>query len=186
MHNEANHMQQLVEDLISLSRIEAEKYQLPTSPVDLPQVVAEVRDFYISSRGMTLNNFVITQIGDVPMVRGDRSQLSQLIHNLVSNAYKYGRDGRPVTVIVTLNDSGSMLRLTVEDEGHGIAAHHLPRLTERFYRVDKGRSKVMGGTGLGLAIVKHITQRHGGRMEISSILGKGTKVSVLLPIIAAN
>lgn len=171
---------------MSLSRIEAEKYQLPTHPVDLLQLVTEVQDYYISSRDKTLNDFIIKHSGNLPLVRGDRSQLVQLIHNLISNAFKYGTPGTPVNITIAPNSSGTMLRLSVQDKSGGIAPHHIPRLTERFYRVDKGRSKAIGGTGLGLAIVKHITQRHGGRMDISSVTDEGTTVSILLPVIPAS
>jgi two-component system phosphate regulon sensor histidine kinase PhoR len=102
------------------------------------------------------------------------------VHNLVGNAMKYGRPGTPVTVR-TARGPGSMIGLTVEDEGDGIAPEHLPRLTERFYRVDPGRSRAAGGTGLGLAIVKHIIDRHRGRLDIQSRVGKGTTVTCLLP-----
>src|SRR5690606_5325321 len=121
----------------------------------------------------------------LPPVRGDRAQLSQLLHNLIGNSAKYGRPGTPIRVTLTEGPSG-MTRLIVADEGEGIASDHLPRLTERFYRVDSGRSRAMGGTGLGLAIVKHIVERHRGRMDISSIVGKGTTIVVLLPKMPAG
>jgi two-component system phosphate regulon sensor histidine kinase PhoR len=114
-------------------------------------------------------------------VLGDRAQLSQLLHNLVGNALKYSRAGTPVKITVEPQDA--MIRIEVSDEGEGIAAEHLPRLTERFYRVDTGRSRAMGGTGLGLAIVKHIVERHRGRLDIRSETGVGTTVSVLLPAV---
>jgi two-component system phosphate regulon sensor histidine kinase PhoR len=115
-----------------------------------------------------------------PVVLGDRSQLLQLLQNLVVNALKYGRSGAPVRI--ALNRAGQdMLRLSVIDQGEGIAPEHLPRLTERFYRVDASRSRSMGGTGLGLAIVKHIVGRHRGRLEIDSKLGVGTSVHIFLP-----
>ena len=110
------------------------------------------------------------------MVQGDRAQLVQMLANLVGNAIKYGRAGRPVRVRLEPAD-GDMLSVAVIDEGEGIAAEHLPRLTERFYRVDASRSRQVGGTGLGLAIVKHIVQRHRGRLEIASIVGEGTTVA---------
>ncbi|MEM8918997.1 MAG: ATP-binding protein [Pseudomonadota bacterium] len=183
MYEEADRMQRLVGDLMSLSRIEAEKFQLPEEPLDLEKLIEDVRRFYLESRGRKEADFQVELPDDLPMIRGDRSQLSQLLHNLVSNAYKYGRKGAPVSVGVEPNRSGSMLKLSVTDQGEGIPVDHIPRLTERFYRIDKGRSKAIGGTGLGLAIVKHITERHGGRMEINSELGVGTTVSVFLPIL---
>lgn len=186
MYDEADRMQRLVEDLMSLSRIEAEKYQLPEEPVDLEKLITDVKEFYLDSRGRKEKDFQVALPDNMPMIKGDSSQLSQLLHNLVSNAYKYGRKGEAVTVSVELSRSGSMLRLNVIDKGDGIPADHIPRLTERFYRVDKGRSKASGGTGLGLAIVKHITERHGGRMEITSEMGTGTSVCIFLPVIKSD
>ncbi|MEI9852571.1 MAG: ATP-binding protein [Sphingomonas sp.] len=113
-------------------------------------------------------------------MRGDRAQLSQLLHNIVGNAMKYGREGTPVTIALR-RESEAMVRLSVSDEGEGIPPTHIPRLTERFYRVDSGRSRAMGGTGLGLAIVKHVVERHRGRLDIASVVGKGTTVTILLP-----
>ena len=111
----------------------------------------------------------------MPSVAGDRVQLSQLLHNLIGNAMKYGRAGAPVTVRLGL-DRSRMVRIAIQDEGEGIAPEHIPRLTERFYRVDAGRSRTLGGTGLGLAIVKHIAERHRGRLDIASKVGVGTTV----------
>jgi two-component system phosphate regulon sensor histidine kinase PhoR len=115
-----------------------------------------------------------------PVVLGDRSQLAQLLQNLLTNALRYGRPGTDVTV--AFDTSGpEMLRMSVIDRGDGISAEHLPRLTERFYRVDPSRSRLVGGTGLGLAIVKHIVGRHRGRLDIRSTVGEGTSVHVYLP-----
>lgn len=183
MYQEADRMQRLVEDLMSLSRIEAEKYQLPSEPVDLAELVSDVKNVFLNGRSQKDDDFQVLLPDNIPMIQGDYAQLSQLLHNLVSNAYKYGHRGKPVSVSVEPNRTGSMLRLSVTDQGDGIAPEHIPRLTERFYRVDKGRSKSIGGTGLGLAIVKHISERHGGRLEVNSELGVGTTVSVLLPTI---
>tara|TARA_R110000772_G_scaffold157423_1_gene268621 strand:+ start:1321 stop:2571 length:1251 start_codon:yes stop_codon:yes gene_type:complete len=183
MYQEADRMQRLVEDLMSLSRIEAEKYQLPSEPVDLAKLVAEVKAVFLNGRNKKDDNFIVSLPDNLPMIQGDYAQLSQLLDNLVRNAYKYGRRGAPISVAIEPNRNGSMLRLSVTDQGEGIAAEHIPRLTERFYRVDKGRSKSIGGTGLGLAIVKHITERHGGRMEITSEQGIGTTVAIFLPAI---
>lgn len=182
MYTEADRMQRLVEDLMSLSRIEAEKFELPSEKIDLSELVGEARDFYINSRGKKETEILVNLPTNIPLIYGDRAQLAQVVNNLLSNAFKYGKKGAPVTINLTPNKAGTMLRLSISDQGDGIAPEHIPRLTERFYRVDKGRSKSIGGTGLGLAIVKHITERHGGRMEIISNVGIGTTVSVLLPI----
>jgi two-component system phosphate regulon sensor histidine kinase PhoR len=180
MDDEAQRMLRLIEDLISLSRIEAEKYRLPDHPVDLAQLVADVRAELADAAGDRGRDLVGMVDTDVPAVSGDRVQLSQMLHNLIGNAMKYGRAGTPVTVALRRDDSG-MVRLSVRDQGEGIAAVHIPRLTERFYRADAGRSRSVGGTGLGLAIVKHIVERHRGRLDIVSQVGVGTTVMVVLP-----
>jgi len=180
MFDEARRMQRLIEDLISLSRIEAEKYRVPATEVDLRALIEEVHSEVADTPDKRGADIVATIDADVPPVAGDRTQLSQVLHNIIGNAMKYGRPGTPVTVRLWKDQTG-MVRLSVSDEGEGIAPEHLPRLTERFYRVDAGRSRAMGGTGLGLAIVKHIVERHRGRLDISSVVGQGTTVSVLLP-----
>jgi len=179
MFKEARRMQRLIDDLISLSRIEAEKYQIPETPVMLGSVVEEVAGELRDDAGGRRADLILMLDLEVPPVSADRSQISQVVHNLVSNAYKYGRKGAAVTV--SLTHDGALVRLSVTDQGDGILPEHLPRLTERFYRVDAGRSRSVGGTGLGLAIVKHIVERHRGRLEIVSKRGVGTTVSVLLP-----
>jgi two-component system phosphate regulon sensor histidine kinase PhoR len=120
-------------------------------------------------------------------VPGDSDQLTQVFHNLIENAIKYGGSGKQVTVrIRALDDApglrGRAVEVSVQDRGDGIEAVHLPRLTERFYRVDTHRSREKGGTGLGLAIVKHIINRHRGRLRIESEIGKGSIFSVVLPV----
>jgi two-component system phosphate regulon sensor histidine kinase PhoR len=180
MEGEARRMQRLVEDLMSLSRIEADKFRLPEQSVDLCDLVEETVLIFRSSGNNRAADIALDLDLSVPQVRGDAAQLGQLVHNLVSNAMKYGRAGTPVNVAVQHGESGSLM-LRVADEGEGIASEHLPRLTERFYRVDSSRSRAMGGTGLGLAIVKHIVERHRGRFQIESVAGQGTTVSVILP-----
>uniref|UniRef100_UPI0035CB11AA ATP-binding protein n=1 Tax=uncultured Sphingomonas sp. TaxID=158754 RepID=UPI0035CB11AA len=180
MFDEARRMQRLVEDLISLSRIEAEKYRLPDRAVDLGALVGEVRSELFDAQDSRSADIVADIDLGVPAVAGDRAQLSQVLHNLIGNAMKYGRAGTPVAVRLWRDPAG-MVRLSVTDEGDGIAAEHLPRLTERFYRVDPGRSRAGGGTGLGLAIVKHIIERHRGRFDVASVVGTGTTVTIMLP-----
>jgi two-component system phosphate regulon sensor histidine kinase PhoR len=179
MDNEARRMQRLIDDLISLSRIEAEKYRAPDDVVDLAALLGQVRDELSSLAPARAGDIALT-MDPLPAVRGDRVQLSQLLHNIIGNAMKYGRPGTPVTVALDATES-AMVRLTVRDESEGIAPEHLPRLTERFYRVDSSRSRAAGGTGLGLAIVKHIVERHRGRLDITSTVGEGTTVTILLP-----
>ena len=180
LFDEARRMQRLVEDLISLSRIEAEKYRLPSQAIDLSALMEEVQGELADSHDKRGEDLVTDIAADLPMVAGDRAQLSQVLHNLIGNAMKYGRPGTPIITRLWRDQTG-MVRISVSDEGEGIAPEHLPRLTERFYRVDAGRSRAMGGTGLGLAIVKHIVERHRGRLDIHSVVGKGTTASILLP-----
>jgi len=182
--DEARRMQRLVEDLISLSRIEAEKHRRPTAPVDLAALVAEVCDELRRAGHPRAADLACRTEPDLPPVAADRPQLSQLLHNLAGNALKYGRPDTPVTLAVAAGERRTVT-LSVADEGEGIAPEHVPRLTERFYRVDAGRSRAMGGTGLGLAIVKHIVEHHRGRLDIASRVGAGTTVTVTLPAIAA-
>src|SRR3546814_11051746 len=152
IEREARRMQQLVIDLLSLSRVESDRFRRPTTPVDLAAIVrttvAQLRD---SERGRAGD--IVAKLGDAaqPML-GDAAQLGQLAHNIVSNAMKYSRAGTPVTVELTRE--GNRVRLSVSDEGDGIAAEHIPRLTERFYRIDEARRRPVGGTGPGLAHAK--------------------------------
>ncbi len=180
VEKEARRMQQLVEDLMSLSRIEADKYRLPETRIEMSALVEEVVNLCRQNLGERGADIIAAISDDAGAIQGDRTQIAQLLHNLVSNSAKYGRPGTPITVKL-IPAPPSMIRLAVSDEGEGIPSDHLPRLTERFYRVDSGRSRAIGGTGLGLAIVKHIVERHRGRLDISSTVGKGTTVSVLLP-----
>ncbi|MCM8730294.1 ATP-binding protein [Hephaestia sp. GCM10023244] len=180
MAGEARRMQQLVADLMSLSRIEADKNRLPTEPLDLTAIARTTVDALRQSEPDRGADLVIECPHAVPPIAGDRAQMSQLLHNLIGNAMKYGRAGTPVTIRLAAADNGAVT-LAVTDQGDGIAPEHLPRLTERFYRIDSGRSRALGGTGLGLAIVKHIVERHRGRLGIISTPGEGTVVTVNFP-----
>ena len=184
VHDEARRMQRVVEDLISLSRIEAEKFTVPTDAVTLGSLIDEAlasERRRATERGSALVRDVAP---DLPRVAGDRGQILQLLDNLLSNALRYGEPGTPVTV--TAKPEGPMVRLSIADEGEGIAPEHIARVTERFYRVDTSRSRSLGGTGLGLSIVKHIVERHRGRLNIDSALGRGTTIHVLLPVAATD
>ena len=175
MLGEAKRMQQLVDDLISLSRIEADRFAVPQDRLALEPVIEEVVGVIRSGmRGD--GDRIRIEAARVPAIRADRIQIGQLLHNLIGNAIKYGRPGTPIRVsLVAIDDK---VRLRVIDEGDGVAPEHLPRLTERFYRVDPGRSRAVGGTGLGLAIVKHIAERHRAALDIVSKVGEGTAVTV--------
>lgn len=182
MQREARRIQQLVDDLISLSRIESERFTAPRDRVRLRAVVEQAvanQAFLAEERGSPV---VLEVAENLPAVTGDEPQLTQLLDNLLGNALKYGRPGEPVTVGAHLLPGGQMVRLSVRDRGEGIAKVHLPRLTERFYRVDPSRSRAIGGTGLGLSIVKHIAERHRGRLTFHSEVGEGTTVCVDLPV----
>ncbi len=180
MHVEASRMQRLIGDLMSLSRIEAEKYRPPAEEIELGPLVDEACLSTCATLGKDRDQVEVRHSDRPIKIAGDRVQIAQLISNLVGNALKYGDPFGQVEVeYMPLSDT--MVRLTVTDYGEGIPTEHLPRLTERFYRVDPGRSRSLGGTGLGLAIVKHIVERHRGRLQIESEAGKGTKVIVDLP-----
>ncbi len=175
---EARRLQNLVDDLMSLSRVEAEKHERPREKIDLISLIRQsARDGAGPDRQERLE---FTDPDDNLTVLGDRRQLEQLVRNLVDNALKYGAADTPVTVKVT-PCARDQIMLTVQDRGEGIAAEHIPHLTRRFYRTDPGRSRAAGGTGLGLAIVKHIVERHRGRLDIDSVQGQGTTVTVRLP-----
>jgi two-component system phosphate regulon sensor histidine kinase PhoR len=187
MEREAGRMIRLVNDLLSLSRVEAEERRRPSEPVDLSNilrtVVATVRP-QAAAAGVAVT--LAGETGPV-MVPADPDQLTQVFHNLVENAVKYGALGKEVTLTMTRLDREPVLRgpavqVTVADRGEGIDPIHIPRLTERFYRVDAHRSRDKGGTGLGLAIVKHIINRHRGRLRIESEIGKGSRFMVILPV----
>ena len=182
MATETDRMQALVRDLMSLSRIEAEKYDPPQTPVDFCDIVVETVEQLRNSQKDRGADIVVDVTAGLPPVIGDAGQLRQLASNILNNSLKYGRAGTPVTVSLLRSRSGAMINFTVTDVGDGISPEHLPRLTERFYRVDSGRSRLVGGTGLGLSLVKHIVDRHRGHLEIRSTVGKGTTVSILLPV----
>ena len=182
MAKENDRMQALVRDLMSLSRIESEKYDPPQHPVDFASVVVDTIEHLRRTQKERGSDIQLDITDNMSAVMGDTGQLRQLASNIVSNAMKYGRAGTPVSVSLAPSRSGAMLTFAVADQGDGISPEHLPRLTERFYRVDSGRSRSVGGTGLGLSLVKHIVDRHRGHLEIRSTVGTGTTVSVLLPV----
>lgn len=185
MGQETRRMSRLVSDLLSLSRLEGQSRQRPTAQVDLMAMIGEAID---TLRPGAEAEAVELQVNGPPQALGpgDPDQLVQVITNLLENAIKYG--SRPGQVSLAVSHvarepviKGPAWRITVSDDGPGIDIEHLPRLTERFYRVDTSRSRAEGGTGLGLAIVKHIVNRHRGRLKIESVLGQGTDVTILVP-----
>ncbi|MEJ6388579.1 ATP-binding protein [Gymnodinialimonas ulvae] len=189
MEDEANRMNRLVGDLLSLSRVEAEARVRPNDRVDMADL-ARAGIAALRPRAEKTGHTLAVELDDSAAagtdIQGDRDQLLQVILNLTENAMTYGGPDKPVTLRLSRGESRGMLRgpvvqLDVIDRGQGIDSLHLPRLTERFYRVDTHRSREMGGTGLGLAIVKHIVNRHRGRLKITSETGQGSTFSVILP-----
>ncbi|NKB28304.1 MAG: two-component sensor histidine kinase [Rhodobacteraceae bacterium] len=198
MAREAGRMDRLTQDLLSLSRVERDERRRPDGRVPLGALVATsvqamtpVADGY----GVTIEIQEQRGLDDIP---GDADQLAQVLSNLIENAIKYGRkdvakngakngrNGGVISVTLSVSDSDPRLqcpvqRVDVTDQGEGIEAHHLARLTERFYRVDSHRSRAVGGTGLGLAIAKHIVNRHRGRLGVASTPGEGSRFSIILP-----
>ncbi len=187
MANEANRMNRLVSDLLSLSRVESEQRVRPQEPTD---VAGLLRSAALSLRPLAEDAGIEINVGafdNVVLVPGDADQLAQVFSNLIENAIKYS--GRNAEVTVTLEPverdlhiRGRSVLITVADSGEGFDPVHIPRLTERFYRVDSHRSRELGGTGLGLAIVKHIVTRHRGRLTIDSTPGEGSRFAVALPV----
>jgi two-component system phosphate regulon sensor histidine kinase PhoR len=188
MREQAQRMSRLVDDLLSLSRIEQHLHVHPETPVDLVGILRHITDTLspmADDRQVELNIVAPAEA----VVAGDRDELLRVAENLIENAIKYGAadaatKNKSVDIFIAIQ--GQQVVLTVRDYGPGIALEHLPRLTERFYRVDAGESRAKGGTGLGLAIVKHIVARHRGRLNIESKQGEGASFSVLLPLFGAR
>ena len=189
MHGQASRMARLVEDLMSLSGIELNEHMMPRDQVALSPLlrqIAETLELRAAERDMRIRLAVPP---DLPDVLGDRDELAQVFQNLIDNAIKYGRVGSEITLRAatgsrpccgnSVSDT-AMVCVAVCDQGEGILREHLPRLTERFYRVDTARSREMGGTGLGLAIVKHILNHHRGALDIESTPGVGSVFTVFL------
>ncbi|MCA0046020.1 two-component sensor histidine kinase [Mesorhizobium sp. B283B1A] len=183
MQNQTGRMARLINDLLSLSRLEMKPYLKPGTEVDLRQTVDSVID---SLAPLARENNVVIErdFADGPLdVPGDRDELFQVFENLLENACKYGQSGGRVIVSIAPGDDGSEpgVDVTIRDFGPGIPEEHIPRITERFYRIDVETSRTQKGTGLGLSIVKHILTRHNARLTIRSQVGKGAAFSVHLP-----
>lgn len=184
MREQGLRMARLVDDLLSLSRIEQRAHVAPDTPVDLAGIAREIVDsltLMAREREVTLTLRTPREPLQVP---GDRDELLRLMENLVENAIKYGKRGGEVLITVEAGEGEASFH--VRDDGPGIAPEHLPRLTERFYRVDTAASREAGGTGLGLAIVKHIVLRHRGRLTIESKPGEGATFKAILPRFGAQ
>jgi phosphate regulon sensor kinase PhoR len=189
MAEQASRMRRLIDDLLSLSRIELNEHVRPSGSINLGDVIEEVTNALtpVAEAGhMTMD---LVEPMSLPNVAGDREELIQVFTNLIDNAIKYGKPGMPITVELGTRRAGPgesgpspAVYVAVKDHGEGIAREHIPRLTERFYRVDVRRSRAIGGTGLGLAIVKHILNRHRGRLAIESKVSEGSTFTVFLPL----
>src|SRR5579863_3661205 len=188
MQDQARRMARLIDDLLSLSRIELNAHRRPDTPVDLVPIVRQVID---SLQTLARDRGVTVQVegASVLTVLGDHDELIRVFENLIENALKYGAAGKRVEIAMTQGQSSDGLpeaRVAVRDFGPGIAPEHLPRLTERFYRVDVRESRALGGTGLGLALVKHILNRHRSRLSIESKPAAGAVFTAYLPAVAVG
>ncbi len=181
MEEQGYRMTRLVGDLLSLSRIQANEHARPTEIVQVRSILETAARMLESESQKNQTTISIEASEDLPEVVGEAEQILQVFQNLMHNAVKYGGEGSTVRVVPHIATSGTV-SVSVLDQGDGIPAEHIPRLTERFYRVDKARSRAMGGTGLGLAIVKHILNRHRGGLSIESEVGVGSTFTVTLPV----
>ena len=189
MQGQATRMARLIDDLLSLSRIELNAHLQPNTPLDLAPIVRQVAD---GLQTLARDRDVAIKVAapaEPLIVLGDRDELIRVLENLVENALKYAAAGKRIDITLARSQTRAgapEARLAVRDYGPGIAPEHLPRLTERFYRVDVADSRAQGGTGLGLALVKHVLNRHGGRLNIESTPGAGATFTMHLPLHTAN
>jgi two-component system phosphate regulon sensor histidine kinase PhoR len=183
MSEQAERMTRLIDDLLSLSRVEMREHIPPSARVDLNEAAAHVLQALQPISEQAGTTIRLTPLAGDAIVRGDRDELVQVFQNLIQNAIKYGKRGGQIDVRVAR--AGARLVVSITDDGLGIAPEHLPRLTERFYRVSVAESREKGGTGLGLAIVKHILNRHRGELGVSSQVGQGSTFSISLPAAAS-
>ena len=185
MQGQATRMARLIDDLLSLSRIELNAHLQPNTPVDLAPIVRQVAD---GLQTLARDRDVVIKVAmpsEPLIVLGERDELIRALENLVENALKYGAAGKRVDITLARGQTRAgtpEARVAVRDYGPGIAPEHLPRLTERFYRVDVADSRSQGGTGLGLALVKHVLNRHGGRVSIESTPGAGATFTMHVPL----
>jgi two-component system phosphate regulon sensor histidine kinase PhoR len=192
MEEQAERMSKLVTELLSLSRIEQNINARPTDKVDITEILKNALkqvDWDASNQGMIIETTIQENL---PEITGDADQIGQIIHNLLTNAIKYSKRDTAIDISLSVEKNKTnediftgveqIICLSITDHGEGIAKEHLPRLSERFYRVDKARSRKLGGTGLGLSIVKHILERHKGTLTVESEIGKGSTFTIKLPV----
>ncbi|MDG1286487.1 MAG: ATP-binding protein [Rickettsiales bacterium] len=192
MAEQSERMKNLITDLLSLSKIEMNAHTVPVSAVEISRVIRHERDHFEWAAKQKNITIEVDVAENLPKIRGEENELKQVLHNLIGNAIKYGNDGSEVLVTARVTSdlprdphfvqTKRAMQITVRDEGEGISKEHLPRLTERFYRVDSARTRKVGGTGLGLAIVKHILQRHRAVMKVESVVGEGSSFHVYIPL----
>jgi two-component system phosphate regulon sensor histidine kinase PhoR len=181
----ADRLTKIVEDLLMLSRIESKEFRLEKKIVSPQDLVNDVIDYVRQSADKKRISIHKSEMAPSLKVEADRNYLEQVLINLVDNAIKYTPDGGRITISV-VEKEGQEVEFSVRDNGIGIPKEDMPRIFERFYRVDKGRSKESGGTGLGLSIVKHLVQAHGGRVWVESRLGEGSTFSFTLPLLGES
>lgn len=184
MQTEAERMVRLVRDLLQLSKVEAQERQRPTERHDVARLIFSAAQSLRPMAEAAKVRLALAGLDDPIEIFADPDQITQVATNLIENAIKYGGSGKEVQVTLSRESTprGPKVRLEVKDQGDGIDSFHLPRLAERFYRIDGHRSREKGGTGLGLAIVKHIAHRHRGRLVIDSVTGQGSTFAVVLPV----
>ena len=185
MSEEANRMDRIISDLLSLSKIEINEFIEPQTKINLMEPILLAKNALELRANELGKEIIIEQKFDIaPMIKADADQIIEVFHNLIDNAIKYSIENSTIKIILDVIDdiNPKQISVTVENIGMGIGEEHLPRLTERFYRVDKARSRNVGGTGLGLAIVKHILLRHSADLEVSSQVNGKTRFTVLFPI----
>jgi two-component system phosphate regulon sensor histidine kinase PhoR len=178
----ATRMHNLIDDILELSAIEAGTIQLEPRPVKLFQAIEDIKTA-LATRANARRVKVRNSVDETVMVCADPRRLEQMLTNLIDNAIKFSREGGSVVVE---HERNARDRISVKDDGEGISAEHIERIFERFYRVDKARSREMGGTGLGLAIVKHLARVHGGEASVTSTVGEGTTFTIELPIASTS
>jgi len=183
MQEESNRMNRIISDLLSLSKIEIDMYKELVDEVNIIDQINTAKNALEHRASESGKMIKVTINGDIPRIKGDTDQIVEVFHNLFDNAIKYSNDGSTIVASIDLHsvDTQEYIRATIANDGAGINEEHLPRLTERFYRVDKARSRDIGGTGLGLAIVKHILIRHNANMEITSKINGKTKFIISFP-----
>lgn len=191
MDKEVTRMTNLVRDLLSLSRVEVKERRTLKKIADPNQIIKQALETSVVLAAKHGRSIVVTNESILPKILGHHDDLVRVLINLLENAVTYSREGGAIYLRSEVDDGDNPLgkpaiRVSVRDEGEGIPAAEIPRLTERFYRIDKSRSRNVGGTGLGLAIVKHVLRRHRGKLEIESTLGEGSEFRIYLPVTQAD